>query len=601
MSRSLCACGSGLSQACCCELVLGAPTEREADSGLASLEARATQALADEQQAQAETLTLEVLEQAPRRVGSLATLYRIRSAQGNRKCAMTLAQRIVRLEPSNLWATNELALLLLQQQDLVQGLYYARNAVRIEPRNAQAHALMGMALTEAGRPALGARHYDQALRLLGSRNPVLLANLAACLKNQGKMQQARELYREANAAQPDNVPILLGWARLEEADRKLPEALELLDRVAAVEPSNPQQLLLRAAVLRRQGRPDEALALLDQIATERTPLEVTELLAKGAVLDQLERYDEAFAAFDAGKQQLRNASGHVYLEQQARQDCARLKAFFVAARLATLPRAARRGDTAQPLFVLGFPRSGTTLLQQSLTVLPRIAAGNELLLMSEIAQWVPRTLDSPLPYPDALAELWMADHCDDLDLLRDLYLRRVAQLGMLPTDTAWFTDKTPLNETDLGLIHLLFPQSPLLHVTRHPLDVVLSMHGTLLTHGYYCGTSLKAAARHYALIDDLVAHYRRELELRYLRVRYEDLVDHQEATLREVFDFVGEPFDPACLAFHENPRYAHTASYAQVAQKLYERSRYRYRHYLKHLEPVIPILQPAIERLGYSI
>jgi hypothetical protein len=159
----------------------------------------------------------------------------------------------------------------------------------------------------------------------------------------------------------------------------------------------------------------------------------------------------------------------------------------------------------------------------------------------------------------------------------------------------------PLNETDLGLISMLFPQSPLLHLTRHPLDVVLSVFCNLLTHGFYCAYALETVARHYALVMDLVDHYRRELEMRYMRVRYEDIVDDQEATIRSVMSFIGEDFDPGCLAFHENRRYARTASYAQVSERLYDRSRYRYRNYLARLEPVIPILQPTIERLGYSI
>jgi hypothetical protein len=100
---------------------------------------------------------------------------------------------------------------------------------------------------------------------------------------------------------------------------------------------------------------------------------------------------------------------------------------------------------------------------------------------------------------------------------------------------------------------------------------------------------------------DLVQHYRSELSLRYMPVRYEDIVDDQEASIRRVLDFVGEEFDPGCLAFHENRRYARTASYAQVSEKLYDRSRYRYRNYLPHLKPIIPILEPVIERLGYSI
>jgi hypothetical protein len=180
-------------------------------------------------------------------------------------------------------------------------------------------------------------------------------------------------------------------------------------------------------------------------------------------------------------------------------------------------------------------------------------------------------------------------------------LRKVAQLGIVPAGAAWFTDKMPLNETDLGLIGLLFPDSPLIHVIRHPLDVVLSVFSNVLTHGHWCGYALETAATHYVRVMDLVDSYCRELDLKYLRVRYEDIVDDQEASIRRVMAFVGEEFDPACLAFHENRRYARTASYAQVTEKLYERSRYRYKNYLPQLAPVVPILQPVIERLGYGL
>jgi hypothetical protein len=159
----------------------------------------------------------------------------------------------------------------------------------------------------------------------------------------------------------------------------------------------------------------------------------------------------------------------------------------------------------------------------------------------------------------------------------------------------------PLNETHLGLIHLLFPEAPLLHVVRHPLDVVLSVYSNLLTHGFYCAYALESAARHYARVMELVDHYIEEMSLKYLRVFYEDLVGDQEASIRRVLQFIGSEFDSNCLAFHENHRYARTASYAQVTEKLYDRSRYRYRHYLPQLEPVIPILQPVIERLGYTV
>jgi hypothetical protein len=210
-------------------------------------------------------------------------------------------------------------------------------------------------------------------------------------------------------------------------------------------------------------------------------------------------------------------------------------------------------------------------------------------------------LMSPLAYPEALADLWFGDKWEELDNLRDYYLQRARQLGAIRKGTPWFTDKMPLNETHLGLIGLIFPQAPIIHALRHPLDVVLSVFSNHLTHGFYCAYELEAIARHYVLIMDLVEHYRREMPLRYLAIRYEDIVADQEAKVREMLGFVGVSFDRRCLKFHENRRYARTASYAQVTEQLYDRSRYRYRAYLKHLRPVLPILEPAILRLGYAI
>jgi hypothetical protein len=174
-------------------------------------------------------------------------------------------------------------------------------------------------------------------------------------------------------------------------------------------------------------------------------------------------------------------------------------------------------------------------------------------------------------------------------------------MGVLRSGATRFTDKMPLNETHLGLIALLFPEAPLIHVLRHPLDIMVSAFSNAFTHGFYCASDLVSAATHYVRVMDLVQHYRGEMTLRYLPIRYEDMVGDQQGSVRAVLAFIGEPFDKACLTFHKNRRYARTASYAQVTEPLYERSVYRHRHYLKHLEPVLPILQPVIERLGYTV
>jgi Flp pilus assembly protein TadD len=596
----LCECDSGLTRERCCQLNLKSLGAREASRHLQPLEESAIRVRKDGDQNLAERLLLDVLELAPTRITALSALYEIRKAAGKKRAALALIGRLVSLDANNFWATNELALLLLAQGDVAGALRHARNAMRLAPQSAQSHYLMAMALTEARRPALSEYHYGRALELSGQRDPAVLSNLALCLKNQGKMQQARALYAESLAAAPHSLHALLGAARLEEADRQLDAAKALIVRAETLQPNNPSIHMLRAIVLGRQGDSAGALEALDR-SPDDARLAPGELLERGRLLDRVGRYEAAFAAFDTGKERLRELSGHAYLDVPARQLAQRLTSFFTARRMATLPRAARRKDMAQPLFVVGFPRSGTTLLEQSLTAHPRIEAGDELPFIGELAEVMPRVLESPLSYPDALAELWMADHREDLDSLRDLYLRKVAQLGVLSKDAVWFTDKMPLNETHLGLIHLVFPDSPILHVIRHPLDVVVSAYSNLLTHGFYCAYALETVARHYVLIHDLVARYRKEIDLKYLSVRYEDLVDRQEETLRQVLSFVGEEFDASCLAFHENRRYARTASYAQVTEKLYDRSRYRYRNYLSQLQPVIPILEPVIADLGYDI
>jgi Tfp pilus assembly protein PilF len=127
-------------------------------------------------------------------------------------------------------------------------------------------------MTEAFRPAIGEYHYGRALEISGARDPVVLANLALCLKNQGKMQAARALYQESLALAPDSLHTLLGFARLEEADRNLAEAMALLDQADAKFPGNPSIKLLRAVVLGRMRAAHAALALLDGMASAQARL-----------------------------------------------------------------------------------------------------------------------------------------------------------------------------------------------------------------------------------------------------------------------------------------------------------------------------------------
>jgi tetratricopeptide (TPR) repeat protein len=560
------------------------------------LTAQAAQAFSAGRLDEAQHLCEQALAAAGDTTALLHLLVQVHRARGQFAAAEAAAKRCLALNPDDVWAMNELALLLMAQGKMRPAEFHARNAIRVAPRLPQSHNLMGQVMTEMQRPVVGEYHYRRVLSLSATRDPILLANLAWNLKNQGRMAESREMYREAVAAQPGMAQAWLGWARMEEADRNFTAAAELLARAEKLSPGNETVQRARATVLSRMGKLDEALARLEVVGRNNRDAQ----LEKGRLLDRMGRYDEAWAAWTEAKAATRQATGDAYLAGTASDLAGRLTRFFTRSRQELLPRATMRADVAQPIFVLGFPRSGTTLLEQTLSSHSRITAGDELPLISQMPGLLPRMFESPLPYPEALTELWMGDRRTGLNHLRDYYLQNVADLG-IPTEPGhFFTDKMPLNETHLGLIALMFPHSPLLHLRRHPLDVMVSVFSNYMTHGFYCSYDLVSAAAHYALIDGLVGHYRQAMDLRYREVRYEDLVLGQEVTVRQVMDHAGVAFEPACLAFHENRRYARTASYAQVTEALYDRSIGRHVHYRTYLEPVMGVLEGVMARHGYT-
>lgn len=604
---ALCSCGSGLRSCRCCELSSAYAAPAEESDVIASLFARAQRAFAAGDITAAERLCVNVLDVAPRIPGALWMLYQVCRRAGRGQAAAVLLARVVAIDANNIEATQEMAMLLFQKGDLPAAEQHARNAVRLAPTDPRSHNLMGMILTEAQRPEIGEYHYRRVFELTTARDPILLANLAWNLKGQGRIAEARALYAESIEAEPNVFQTYFGRAQLEEAARDFAAARSNLVRAETIRPADAGVRMARATLFAREG--DHAAALAE---IEREPnggadtpgtlgSDPNALLLKGRILDRLGRCNEAFACFEQAKARAREKTGKSYFDREASEMMRRLRDFFVGGRLRLLPAAPRQAGVAQPIFILGFPRSGTTLLEQALSRHPSIAAGDELPLVNELTDAIPRLLGSPLTYPDALSELWMGDNRRGAELLRDIYLRQAEIRGAIAPGKAWFTDKMPLNEVHLGLISLLFPSSPLIHVVRHPMDVVLSAFSHHLTHGYYCAYGLESIAHHYVRVMELVWHYRAELTLRYLAVRYEDMVADMSSSMRRMLGFIGEMFDERCVNFQDNPRLPHTPSYSQVSEGLYDRARFRYRHYLEHLQPVVPILRPVMDRLGYTV
>jgi hypothetical protein len=183
--------------------------------------------------------------------------------------------------------------------------------------------------------------------------------------------------------------------------------------------------------------------------------------------------------------------------------------------------------------------------------------------------------------------------------MREYYLSSVASLGVTDSNTRWVTDKMPHNALHVGLISLLFPEAPIIHISRHPFNSCLSAYFSNFKSGHRYTSSLESTALHYRHVMGMLEHYR-EVGVRFLEIHYEDLVTDQENTTRRILEYIGMPWDDACLQHHKSDRVVKTASYEQVTQKIYTSSLYRYRNYHEAVQPLIPILESTIEHIGYT-
>jgi Flp pilus assembly protein TadD len=537
----------------------------------------------------------ERLKTAGRDVNALELRFIVQQRRGQYGQAARTLDTVIGIDHRADWAYNELVQLFMAHGKPEDAEKVARAALRANPRNAHAHNLFGTILSEMNNLPAGEWHFRSALELSSPQAPVLM-NLGLNLMKQGRVEEANGYFAQAHDLAPKDMKTLAYWSTLSEGCGDLKRAGELLDLAEAA--SSPEEInLLRANYLSRLGKPTEALAILDAAGT----LGGEAHLARGRMHDRLGNYSAAWEDFVTGKTKLlKESPGSEYHVDAVESLFERCKQFFTRENVDLLPRAKQRPETAQPIFVMGFPRSGTTLVEQILCSHSTVAAGGELPFVGDTSKLAGGIYPGSERFPENLAHSWMADYHYTATLFRDYYLARAEAYGLFKSGKGYFTDKMPFNEIYLPLIRMAFPNAKVVRVVRHPLDVCVSMLSTNMTHGFHCGYRMEDISNHLAAVFDLVEHYRREFELNEYVLRYEALVADQAGETRKLLDYLGLAFEQPCLQFHENRRYAPTPSYAQVTEKLNDRSMGRYRHYAQQLKPHVPRLEKMMAAYGYE-
>jgi Tfp pilus assembly protein PilF len=542
----------------------------------------------------AERAAQERLNTEPRDTQALELRFLVYKRRGQAREAVQVLDAVIAADPRIEWAYNELAQLFMAHGKLADAAQVARTALRVNPDSAHGHNLFGLLLSEMNDLPPGEWHFRRALQLAGPHPPYLM-NLALNLLKQGRATEADRLFAEAHSRAPQEAKTLAHWATLYEGRGDLKRAAELLAQAEAA--SSPDQVsLLRANLLARSGRPAEALAILDAAPT----LAGDAQLQRGRLREAAGRYGQAWNDYVEGKRKLARESGGVeYRSQTVEALFGLCKQFFTRAHLAALPRAAERRDLPQPIFITGFPRSGTTLLEQILCSHSQIRPGGELPFLGELPGLADQLLPGSERYPGNLALCWTADRHYIATLFRDYYCARAEQYGLAKPGKAFFTDKMPFNEIHLPLLKMAFPHAKIIRMVRHPLDVCVSMLANNMTHGFGCAYRIADIALHLAAVFDLTEHYGRELDSGELVLRYETLLAQPTAEIERLLGYLGLPFEDACVRFHENRRYAPTPSYARVAEPLSASSVDRHQHYARELAPYGARLAALLARFGY--
>jgi tetratricopeptide (TPR) repeat protein len=521
------------------------------------------------------SVAAEVLSEAPRNIDALE----IKALAAAQRGAYTVAEETLReaiaIAPERRWPYADLGRLLLKLGRTADAEQVARAALEADPANADAHAMLGSICAEHDRWFEAAEHFDHAVALAGP-HPQLLTGFGQALLRLGLLDEARGKLEAALAADAEALEPLAYLAELQERLGCFDEAARLLDRAEAMARRRGTDVdLQRSVLLARMGEHDRALALLEA----NSDLSGAAMLQRGRLRERVGRYAEAWNDWTQGKAKIAERTGRHYLAADVAAEAERLAGAFGSPVEAALRRAERRSGVPQPIFIIGLPRSGTTLVEQILTSHSAIRAGGEL------------------PFGAELHEL---GDVDSGEKLRDFYLARADSYGLLASGVDYFTDKMPDNTFWLPLLRIAFPDSAVILVRRHPLDVLTSVMAHDMTHGFNCAYRIEDAARHFALIDQLIERFSESGLGPTFELRYESLVEDQLGETKRLMAAIGLEMEPAQLRFHQQASVPATPSYAQVQEPLNDHSIGRWRNFAKQLERVRPIVADAMARRDYA-
>jgi tetratricopeptide (TPR) repeat protein len=468
--------------------------------------------------------------------------------------AEALLRRATQVAPDYTGAWMLLGAVLHEKSRHMDSVEAFRKAAVLEPENATVWSALGNAYAYASYPARSIEAYEKSLSL-DPDAPGTQMGYAHVLKTMGDQQGALQAYRAAIKGKPDFGEVYWSMANL-----KVFRFED--DEVAAME-----------AQLQRDDLSSSA--------------EVHFRFALAKALEDKQDYDSAWHYYHTGNQKQRMQVSHDPQEIEIRQK----EIIEVFSRKFLDDHIGHGCDAPDPIFIVGLPRSGSTLVEQILASHSQVEGTSELPNLMQIAGSIGRYRPDNLQYPQTVRDL----RKKDWKAYGQQYLEETRRHRT--TDRPYFTDKLPNNFPHIGLLHLILPNAKVINTRRHPLDSCLGAYKQLFGKGQNFTYDMTELADYYKQYCETMQHWHTVLPGKVLDVHYEETVTDLEGQVRRILAHCELPFEDACVRYYETDRAVKTASSEQVRQPIYREALGKWRRYEKHLDLWKEELAPIIEEL----
>ena len=494
---------------------------------------------------QASECCRKVLEKQPRLPEAHFLVGLVALEMEQRRVAISAFGSVTELDPSHGAAWAQLARLFMQSGQTVRGDEALRNAVR---------------------------HTDD--------NPIVLDLIGHVHMMLGDENGALEWYKRAAEKQPDNVPFLVNMANCQMYVGELEDAESTLGKALQLSPANANAHWILAMIRKAKDR-DHVDEMQKLVAENRYPPRALAFICYGIgkELEDLEDWDAAFAAFEQGADARRSV-----IDYDEQSEIEMFEAFERTFTKEWFDSTKEGVPSAAPIFVVGQPRTGTTLVERIITAHPDAGSAGELKQFGNAVRRL-SNYAAPQRFSAKLAESAAAI---DVEKLGGLYIETSRKMA---GDTAKFVDKLPFNFLYIPLILKALPNAKIVHLRRNPMDACFSSYKQLFADAYQHSYNQEEMARHHARYYRLMETWRERFGDRFFDITYEEVAADLEPNARALIDYLGLPWHDACLEFHKQKTAVATASAVQVRQPAHTKSIGRWKRYERQLAPTRRVLE----------